>query len=138
MIADKGGWCSIIAGNHDLTLHPAWYEKEWQNWHKMDGKQVGLTPLAHSGARLTEFITKQDTAVAAKMVKGDRAKKAGIVYLEDEEYKFQVREGGKTWSIYGSPVSGLYCSLCSYLCLNLYGSAVVTRILQSRVQLFRC
>ncbi|PPQ73403.1 hypothetical protein CVT26_015795 [Gymnopilus dilepis] len=101
----------IIAGNHDMALHPAWYEKEWQNWHKMDGKQVGLTLLAHSGARLIEVISKQDTAVAAEMVKGDRAKKAGIVYLEDEEYKFQVREGGKTWSIYGSPWSPEFFNL---------------------------
>jgi hypothetical protein len=36
---------------------------------------------------------------------GPRAKAAGIVYLENEEHSFQVREGRRTWSVYGSPVS---------------------------------
>lgn len=30
--------------------------------------------------------------------------RAGIVYLEDETHEFQVKGGGKTWSVYGSPV----------------------------------
>ena len=28
----------------------------------------------------------------------------GIVYLEDESYKLQVKKGGREWSVYGSPV----------------------------------
>lgn len=38
------------------------------------------------------------------MLKGDRAKQAGIVYLEDEQYDFKVKEDGRVWSVYGSPV----------------------------------
>jgi len=38
------------------------------------------------------------------MLKGQRAIDAGIVYLQDEEYKFKVREEGREWSVYGSPV----------------------------------
>jgi hypothetical protein len=34
----------------------------------------------------------------------DRAKAAGIVYLEDESYKLQIKKGGREWSVYGSPV----------------------------------
>lgn len=36
---------------------------------------------------------------------GKEAKKAGLVYLEDEAHEFQVHEGGRKWSVYGSPVS---------------------------------
>lgn len=42
------------------------------------------------------------------MLKGDYAKNAGIVYLQDERYEFRVREGGRMWSVYGSPVSEKY------------------------------
>ena len=39
-----------------------------------------------------------------QMLKGARAQKAGIVYLQDEKYEFKVHENGKLWSVYGSPV----------------------------------
>jgi len=39
------------------------------------------------------------------MLKGPKAVKAGLVYLQDEEYKFRVTKHGKEWSVYGSPVS---------------------------------
>jgi hypothetical protein len=39
-----------------------------------------------------------------ELVKGPAAIEAGIVYLECEEYRFSVKEGGRTWSVYGSPV----------------------------------
>lgn len=37
------------------------------------------------------------------LLEGRKAKKAGIVYLEDESYAFECN--GRTWSVYGSPVS---------------------------------
>ena len=39
-----------------------------------------------------------------EMLKGPRAAKAGIVYLQDETYEFRTKENGKLWSVYGSPV----------------------------------
>ena len=39
------------------------------------------------------------------MLIGPRARAAGIVYLENEEHLFQIKEGRRTWSVYGSPVS---------------------------------
>jgi len=39
-----------------------------------------------------------------QMLKGARAQKAGIVYLQDEKYEFKAHENGKLWSVYGSPV----------------------------------
>jgi len=38
------------------------------------------------------------------MLKGTKAKKAGILYLEDEEANIVAKEGGRSWSVYGSPV----------------------------------
>lgn len=38
-----------------------------------------------------------------ELVKGKAAKEARIVYLEDEAYEFQAKEGGRLWSVYGCP-----------------------------------
>ncbi|KAL0564879.1 hypothetical protein V5O48_017158 [Marasmius crinis-equi] len=75
----------IIAGNHDLTLHEGWYDTAWSRWHSREGKQ-NIEPIK-------------------EMLKGSKAQKAGVIYLEDEETTFQAKEGGKTWSVYGSPWS---------------------------------
>jgi predicted MPP superfamily phosphohydrolase len=56
----------IIAGNHDLTLEPEFYEKSWQRWHprqKQDYQQIG---------RLI-----RDPSLAADY---------GIIYLEQQEF----------------------------------------------------
>ncbi|ESK89452.1 ser thr protein phosphatase [Moniliophthora roreri MCA 2997] len=73
----------IIAGNHDLTLHTGWYDDNWERWHSRDDD---INPII-------------------EMLTGPAAQAAGIIYLQDEETSFQVKEGGKTWSIYGSPWS---------------------------------
>ncbi|TFK54752.1 Metallo-dependent phosphatase [Heliocybe sulcata] len=72
----------IIAGNHDLTLHRGWYGQNYSRWHGPH---------------------KQDEEKIMDLVKGEEAHKAGIVYLEDEEYDFQAKEDGRVWSVYGSP-----------------------------------
>lgn len=42
------------------------------------------------------------------LMKSPRAQAAGIVYLQDELYEFQLYEGGHVWSVYGSPVACLF------------------------------
>jgi hypothetical protein len=71
----------IIAGNHDLSLHRDWYQSNFSRWH--------FQPV------------KADPII--EMLKGSRAKNAGIVYLEDEKYEFDCND--RTWSVYGSPWS---------------------------------
>ncbi|PFH46953.1 hypothetical protein AMATHDRAFT_68646 [Amanita thiersii Skay4041] len=71
----------VIAGNHDLTLHRGWYEQDWKRWHHV----------------------KQDYKEVIALLKGPAAREAGIVYLENEQYQFSVKEQGRQWSIYGSP-----------------------------------
>ncbi|KAF8159020.1 Metallo-dependent phosphatase-like protein [Pholiota molesta] len=76
----------IIAGNHDLTLHTEWYEQTHMQQHREKQAKRILT-----------------------MMKGPRADEAGIIYLRDEEYKFQTKDGGRIWSVYGSPWSPESC-----------------------------
>lgn len=75
----------IIAGNHDLTLHTDWYEQSFQRWH------------GHIG--------KQDLAPILKLLTGRRARKTGLVYLQDSSHTFRTKPDGRTWSVYGSPWS---------------------------------
>lgn len=48
--------------------------------------------------------TAQNVSKIIALLKGPRALKAGVIYLQDEEHKFQAKQGGRTWSVYGSPV----------------------------------
>lgn len=54
--------------------------------------------------RRSQEATGQDVAAVRELVAGKDAKAAGIVYLQDEAYEFQAKEGGRSWSVYGSPV----------------------------------
>ena len=60
-----------------------------------------VLPILHVWAVKTSL---QDIVPIREMLKGQRAIDAGVVYLQDEEYKFKAREGGREWSVYGSPV----------------------------------
>jgi predicted MPP superfamily phosphohydrolase len=56
----------IIAGNHDLTLEPEFYERSWQRWHrrqKQDYEQIGR--LIRDPSLATDY---------------------GIIYLEQQEF----------------------------------------------------
>ncbi|KIM84996.1 hypothetical protein PILCRDRAFT_66965 [Piloderma croceum F 1598] len=74
----------VIAGNHDLPLHDSWYEIP-DNKRRFHGKRI------ENSAEVRDILTN------------NHAKAAGIIYLQDESYTFRVKEGGKEWSVYGSP-----------------------------------
>ncbi|KAI0076960.1 Metallo-dependent phosphatase [Panus rudis PR-1116 ss-1] len=75
----------IIAGNHDLTLdqYNDWYDDNYTAWHRF----------------------REDAEAVRELLTGEAAKQAGIVYLEDQEYKFRTKEDGREWTVYGSPWS---------------------------------
>ncbi|TFK21206.1 hypothetical protein FA15DRAFT_672766 [Coprinopsis marcescibilis] len=73
----------IIAGNHDLTLHKDYYRDSWSRWHR----------------------EPEDYKKIIELMTGERAKKAGIVYLEDTSCTFSVGPGRREWTVYGSPWS---------------------------------
>jgi hypothetical protein len=60
-------------------------------------------PIRYSSSRLI-----QSAQSIRELLLGPRAVEANIFYLQNEEHKFTVREGGKEWSVYGSPVI-FYC-----------------------------
>ncbi|KAI5990078.1 Metallo-dependent phosphatase-like protein [Pisolithus albus] len=68
----------IIAGNHDLPLHESWYETQYHVFHR----------------------TKEIPSRIRKLVNNESN---GIVYLQDQQYTFQAKDGGREWSVYGSP-----------------------------------
>ncbi|OCH94476.1 Metallo-dependent phosphatase [Obba rivulosa] len=74
----------VIGGNHDFALHTqdGWYDMNYQRWH---------------------MGNKQDVSVISNLFKGDSAKRSGIVYLENEQHQFRVKDHAKIWSVYGSP-----------------------------------
>jgi 3',5'-cyclic AMP phosphodiesterase CpdA len=56
----------VIAGNHDLTLEPEFYERTWERWHrrqKQDYKKIGT--LIRDPSLATDY---------------------GIIYLEDQQF----------------------------------------------------
>ncbi|TFK22401.1 Metallo-dependent phosphatase [Coprinopsis marcescibilis] len=77
----------IIAGNHDLTLHKDYYQDSWMRWHNKP----------------------EDYKKIIELVTGERAKKAGIVYLENTSCTFSVGPGRRDWTAYGSPWSPYFC-----------------------------
>ncbi|KAG1791733.1 Metallo-dependent phosphatase-like protein [Suillus plorans] len=71
----------IIAGNHDLPLHEEWYEDSYYAFHD-----------------------KKESSTAIKnLVDSDANRDRGLIYLQDEQYTFSTKEGGREWSVYGSP-----------------------------------
>ncbi|KAJ7636908.1 Metallo-dependent phosphatase-like protein [Roridomyces roridus] len=86
---EKERWLTlgrIIAGNRDFALHREWYDG---NWEKLadDGRPAVWEPPDP----ISDLLT------------GPRAIAANVVYLQDQEYRFRVREGGREWSVFGSP-----------------------------------
>ena len=56
----------FIAGNHDLTLEPPFYEENWQRWHRN---------------------SKQDCQAINQLVRDPSlARDFGIIYLEQQEF----------------------------------------------------
>lgn len=82
----------IIAGNHDLTLDDDFCK------NNPDRKYFGVD----------ELLSHQARQEIKDMLKGRRAKAARIAYLDNEEYTFQIQEGRRTWSVYGSPWSAAF------------------------------
>ncbi|KAF5373200.1 hypothetical protein D9757_010556 [Collybiopsis confluens] len=78
----------IIAGNHDLPLHSEWFKGVFESWRRGNNHSV-----------------EKEYQSIIKLMKGKEARKANVVYLQDEEYSFKVKEDGRTWSVYGSPWS---------------------------------
>ncbi|KAG1825095.1 Metallo-dependent phosphatase-like protein [Suillus variegatus] len=71
----------IIAGNHDLPLHEEWYEDSYYAFHDK----------------------KESSTTIKSLVDSDANRERGLIYLQDEQYTFSTKEGGREWSVYGSP-----------------------------------
>ncbi|KAJ7253765.1 Metallo-dependent phosphatase-like protein, partial [Mycena haematopus] len=80
----------IIAGNHDEIVDREWYEASYESdFRTLPRSDGAATPVP--------------AEVVLELLKGPQAVAANIIYLEGEEYRFKVQDGGKEWSVYGSP-----------------------------------
>ncbi|EKM60034.1 uncharacterized protein PHACADRAFT_138454 [Phanerochaete carnosa HHB-10118-sp] len=106
----------IIAGNHDLTLddHEDWYGEEYARWHRRG---------------------KEDVDAVREVLTGDEARDAGVVYLQDATHEFQAKEGGRTWTVYGSPWSPYFCNWAFNYERGLHAEALISKIAQTDILL---
>jgi hypothetical protein len=67
----------VIAGNHDITLDEIYYCRKGQHMHGSNGYSEDLP------------------AKAREMWLGERAKTAGVTYLEEGTHVFTLKNGAK-------------------------------------------
>jgi predicted phosphodiesterase len=65
----------VIAGNHDISLDEQYYARKGQYMHRSSG------------------YDKELPAQAKNMWMGERAKRAGVTYLEEGTYSFRLKNG---------------------------------------------
>ncbi|KAF8521259.1 Metallo-dependent phosphatase-like protein [Hysterangium stoloniferum] len=73
----------LIAGNHDLTLDTAWYEKNWENFHWAQKEVCWL--------HRTELVVGAD------------ARRGRVAYLDNSSIEIRAKENGRVWKVYGIP-----------------------------------
>lgn len=89
----------VIAGNHDISLDETYYTRMG---HKMQGK------------RWDADMPRK----AREMWLGERAKRAGITYLEEGSHSFTLENGGLL-RVYASPYQPEFCvCLCTSTSLD--------------------
>ncbi|RYN26851.1 hypothetical protein AA0113_g7354 [Alternaria arborescens] len=79
----------VIAGNHDITLDEEYYARKGENMHR--GRHDKDLP-----------------AKARDMWTGERAKRAGVTYLEEGTHTFQLPNGANL-RVYASPYQPEFC-----------------------------
>ncbi|KAL8869514.1 MAG: hypothetical protein Q9198_007863 [Flavoplaca austrocitrina] len=79
----------VIAGNHDVTLDEPYYEK--------------------IGKRKFHRNIGEDLNVVKELWTGEKAKKAGIVYLEEGVRTFTLRNGAR-FTVYATPYQPEFCN----------------------------
>jgi predicted phosphodiesterase len=67
----------VIAGNHDISLDEIYYARKGRYMHRQEGYEEKLP------------------AKAKEMWLGERAKRAGVTYLEEGTHTFTLKNGAK-------------------------------------------
>lgn len=79
----------VIAGNHDISLDESYYKRIGRKMH---------------GRKWDEDMPRK----ARDMWTGERARKAGVTYLEEGTYSFTLKNGGLL-RVYASPYQPEFC-----------------------------
>jgi hypothetical protein len=66
-------------------------------------KRYRINVTNHCSHSIADYM-HQDIHTIRDLFLGTQAMEAGVMYLQDESREVQLKEGGRKWSIYGSPV----------------------------------
>ncbi|OAL56433.1 ser/Thr protein phosphatase family protein [Pyrenochaeta sp. DS3sAY3a] len=80
----------VIAGNHDLTLDDVYYQRKGPYMHRSHG------------------FDPQMPVKAKEMWTGERARRAGVTYLEEGTHTFRLANGAQL-RVYASPYQPEFC-----------------------------
>ncbi|KAF2130813.1 Metallo-dependent phosphatase [Dothidotthia symphoricarpi CBS 119687] len=80
----------VIAGNHDISLDEEYYTRKGKYMHRKNGHDEEMPQKAR------------------EMWKGERAKRAGVTYLEEGTHTFDLKNGSKL-RVYASPYQPVFC-----------------------------
>lgn len=80
----------VIAGNHDISLDEEYYARKGKYMHWENGHDEDMPRKAR------------------EMWTGERAKRAGVTYLEEGTYTFVLKNGAKL-RVYASPYQPEFC-----------------------------
>ena len=80
-LGSLGGEKIVIAGNHDITFHKEYYEKNWKRFHQTHRENIEETPAS-------ELLTN-------------------CVYLQDDSHPIKFQEN--QLNVYGSPWQPEFC-----------------------------
>ncbi|KAL6710737.1 hypothetical protein ACN47E_007794 [Coniothyrium glycines] len=80
----------VIAGNHDISLDETYYQRRGQYMHRQSGYDKDLPRYARD------------------LWEGERAQKAGVVYLEEGTHTFTLSNGALL-RVYASPYQPEFC-----------------------------
>ncbi|KAL3463418.1 Ser/Thr protein phosphatase family protein [Aspergillus heterothallicus] len=95
----------VIAGNHDITLDEEYYTRVGWRRHRFVSDHLSALPKAASNGD----GKLEDPGEIKAMYTSEEARKAGIVYMEEEVRTFVLRSNGARFTVYASPYTPEFC-----------------------------
>lgn len=68
-------------------------------------RQEGGVAILFNLQKPVLYAHVQSSTMIRSLVDSDANRGRGLIYLQDEQYTFSTKEGGREWSVYGSPAS---------------------------------
>ncbi|KAL2797141.1 Metallo-dependent phosphatase-like protein [Aspergillus keveii] len=99
----------VIAGNHDITLDEEYYTRLGWRRHRFVSDHLSALPSASSGENGGGNGKLEDPREIKSLYTSDEARRAGIVYMEEEVRTFVLPSTGARFTVYASPYTPEFC-----------------------------